>query len=75
MNDALVSAPKYVNTEAETPFIINFACDIVFFASALTYFIAKISASFISRCEDIQAYLVHRKRTNIRKVLTISILP
>ena len=48
MNDALVFATKYVNTEAATPFIIIFAYDIVFFASALTYFCAKTSALYVS---------------------------
>ena len=68
MNDALIFATKYANTEAATPFIIIFAYAIVFFASALTYFVAKISASFMSRCVDIQAYLLQKQRTSIRKV-------
>ena len=37
-------------------------------ASALSYFCAETSASFISRCVDIQAYLRHGQRTSIRKV-------
>ena len=65
MNDALVFATKYVNTEAATPFIIIFAYDIVFFASALTYFGAETSASYISRCVGIQGYLLETQRTNI----------
>ena len=68
MNDAIVSAQKYVYAEAGTLFIIIFACDIVFFASALQYFVAKTCASYISGCLDIQAYLQHEQRTNIRKV-------
>ena len=42
--------------------------NIVFFASALKHFVAKTCASYISRCLDIQAYLQHEQRTNIRKV-------
>ena len=42
--------------------------NIVFSASALSYFVTKTSASYISRCVDIQAYLRHGQRTSIRKV-------
>ena len=69
MNDALVFATKYVNTEAATPFIIIFAYDIVFFASALTYFVAKTCASYISCCVNIHRYLVYIERRNIRQVM------
>ena len=37
-------------------------------ASALTYFCAETSASFISRCEDYCTYLPREQRTSIRKV-------
>ena len=68
MYDALVFATNYVSAEAVTLFIIIFAYAIVFFASALTYFVAKISASFMSHCVDIQAYVLQKQRTSIRKV-------
>ena len=68
MYDALVFATKYVNTEAATPFIIIFAYDIVFFASAFTNFVAKTSASYVSRCVDIEAYLLQKQRTSIHGV-------
>ena len=42
--------------------------DIVFFASALSYFVTKTSASYVSRSELIQAYLRQEQRTSIRKV-------
>ena len=42
--------------------------NIVFFASALKYFIAKTCTLYKSRCLEIQAYLQHEQRTNIRKV-------
>ena len=48
MNESLVSATKYVNTEAEALFIIIFAWYIVLFASVLTYYVAEISTLFIS---------------------------
>ena len=68
MDDALVSATKYVNAEAVTLFSITFACYIVFFASALTSFVAETSTSSISRCQDIQAYFSREQRTRIDKV-------
>ena len=68
MNDALVSAQKYDNAEAATLFIIIFAFGLDYFASALSYFLAKTCASHISRCVHIQAYLRHKQRTSIRKV-------
>ena len=37
-------------------------------ASALSYFCAKTSASYVSRSVDIQACLSETQRTNIRKV-------
>ena len=37
-------------------------------ASALSYFFTKTSASYISRCVDIEAYLLQKQRTSIRKV-------
>ena len=37
-------------------------------ASALSYFCAETSASFISRCEDYCIYLPREQRTSIRKV-------
>ena len=42
--------------------------NIVFFASALSYFVTKTSASYVSRSELIQAYLRQEQRTSIRKV-------
>ena len=68
MNDALVSAQKYVNAEAATLFIIIFAYGSDYFASAVSYFLAKTCASYISHCVNIQAYLRHDQRTSIRKV-------
>ena len=68
MYDAHVFAPKYFNAEAKNTIIIDFVHGIVFFASALTYFVAKTCASYISRCVDIKAYLRQEQRTSIRKV-------
>ena len=48
MNDALVSAQKYVNAEAATLFIIIFAFGLDYLASASTYFCAERSASYVS---------------------------
>ena len=42
--------------------------NIVFCASALTYFCAETSALYVSRSVDIQAYLLQKQRTSIRKV-------
>ena len=68
MNDALVFAKKYVNAEAKNT--ISYAKMMIngVAASVLTYFVEKTSASFISRCVDIQAYLLQKQRTSIRKV-------
>ena len=66
--NALVSAQKYVNSEAASLFIIIFECAIVFCASALTYFCAKISSLYVSRSVDIQAYLLQKQGTSICKV-------
>ena len=68
MYDVHVFATKYFNAEAKKIIFIIFAYDVVFFASALKYFVAKTCASYISGCLDIQAYLQHEQRTNIRKV-------
>ena len=68
MYDALVFVTKYDNAEAENTIFIIFEYNVVFFASALKYFVAKTCASYISRCLDIQAYLQHEQRRNIRKV-------
>ena len=61
MNDALVSAQKHVNTEAKIT--IPYAKMMInrFPASALTYFVTKTSASYISCCVDIQAYLLQKE--------------
>ena len=69
MYDEHVFATKYVNAEAENTIFIDFAYDIVFFASAFTYFVAKTCASYISCCVDIHRYLVYIKRRNIRQVM------
>ena len=69
MYDALVFVTKYDNAEAENTIFIDFAYDIVFFASAWTYFVAKTCASYIFRCVDIHRYLVYIKRRNIRQVM------
>ena len=68
MYDADVFATKYANVEAKNTIshakmMINRVA-----ASALTYFGAVTSASFISRCEDIQAYLLQKQRTSIHGV-------
>ena len=68
MNDALIFATKYVNAEAKNTIayakmMINGVA-----ASVLTYFVAKTSASFMSRCVDIQAYLLQKQRTSIHGV-------
>ena len=68
MYDAYVFATKYVNAEAQNTISYAKMMNIVFSASALSYFATKTSASYISRCVDIQAYLRHRQRTSIRKV-------
>ena len=66
--NALVFAQKYGNAEAASLVIIIFECAIVFCASALTYFCAETSALYVSRSVDIQAYLLQKQRTSIRKV-------
>ena len=66
--DEHVFARKYDNTEAKNTISINFAYGLDYFASALSYFLAKTCASYISRCVHIQAYLRHEQRTSIRKV-------
>ena len=58
MYDAHVFARKYDNAEAATLFIIIFAFGSDYFASALTYFCAKRSASYVSRSVDIRTYLL-----------------
>ena len=65
MNDALVSAQKYVNAEAATLFIIILAYGTDYFASAFTYFCAERSASYVSRSVDIRTYLSGEQRTSI----------
>ena len=66
--DALVLVTKYGNAEAENTIFIIFAYGLDYFASALSYFLTKTCALYISRCVDIQAYLRHGQRTSIRKV-------
>ena len=68
MNDALVFEKKYVNAEAKNT--ISYAKMMIngVAASVLTYFVAKTSASFMSRCVDIQAYLLQKQRTSIHGV-------
>ena len=68
MNDALVFAKKYVNAEAKNT--ISYAKMMIngVAASALTFFVVKTNASYISRCVDIEAYLLQKQRTSIRKV-------
>ena len=53
MYDALIFAIKYVNAEAKNT--ISYAKLMLsrVAASALAYFVAKTSASFVSRCVDI----------------------
>ena len=68
MNDALVFEKKYVNAEAKNTISYAKMMNIVFSASALSYFVTKTSASYISRCVDIQAYLLQKQMTSIRKV-------
>ena len=68
MYDAHVFVTKYGNAEAKNTIFIIFAYGLDYFASALSYFVTKTSASYISRCVDIQAYLRHQQRTSIRKV-------
>ena len=68
MYDGLLFVTKYVNAEAATLIIIIFPYGQCYFASALTYFCAKTSALYVSRSVDIQAYLVQKQRTSIRKV-------
>ena len=68
MNDALIFATKYVNAEAKNT--ISYAKMMIngVAASVLTYFVGKTSASVMSHCVDIQAYLLQKQRTSIRKV-------
>ena len=68
MYDAHVFVTKYDNAEAKNTIFIIFAYGLDYFASALSYFLAKTCASYISGCVDIQAYLRQQQRTNIRKV-------
>ena len=68
MYDAHVFVTKYDNAEAKNTIFIIFAYGLDYFASALSYFLAKTCASHISRCVHIQAYLRHKQRTSIRKV-------
>ena len=72
MNDALVFEKKYVNAEAKNT--ISYAKMMIngVAASVLTYFVEKTSASFISRCVDIQAYLLQKQRTSIHGVACLS---
>ena len=72
--NALVFAQKYVNAEAASLFIIIFECAIVFCASALTYFCAKISSLYVSWSVDIQAYLLQKQGTSIHGVACLWIL-
>ena len=65
MNDALVSAQKYVNAEAATLFIIIFAYGSDYFASAFTYFCAERSASYVSRSVYIRTHLLREQVTII----------
>ena len=67
MNDALIFATKYVNAEAKNT--ISYAKMMInrLAASELTYFCAKTSALYVSRSVDIQAYLLQKQRTSIRK--------
>ena len=48
MYDAHVFATKYVNAEAKNTISYAKSMNIVFFASAFTYFVAKTCASYIS---------------------------
>ena len=68
MYDAHVFVTKYDNAEAKNTIFIIFAYGLDYFASALSYFLAKTCASYISHCVHIQAYLRHDQRTSIRKV-------
>ena len=71
MNDALIFATKYVNAEAKNT--ISYAKMMIngVAVSVLTYFVAKTSASFISRCVDIQAYLLQKQGTSIHGVVCL----
>ena len=68
MNDALVFEKKYVSAEAKNTISYAKMMIIRVAASALPYFCAETSASFISRCEDNCTYLPREQRTSIRKV-------
>ena len=58
MYDSLVFVTKYDNAEAENTIFIIFAYGLDYFASALSYFLAKTCASYIYRYVDIQGYLL-----------------
>ena len=58
MYDALVFVTKYDNAEEKNTIFIIFAYGLDYFASALTYFCAKRSVSYVSRSVDIRTYLL-----------------
>ena len=68
MYDALVFATKFVNAEAKNTIPYKKMMINKLAASALTNFVAKTSASYVSRCVDIQAYLLQKQRTSIHGV-------
>ena len=58
MYDELVFVTKYDNAEAENTIFIIFAYGLDYFASALSYFLAKTCSSYVSRSVDIRTYLL-----------------
>ena len=64
----LVFAQKYVNAEAQNTIAHSKMMINRLAASELTYFCAETSALYVSRSVDIQAYLLQKQRTSIRKV-------
>ena len=63
--NALVSAQKYVNAEAQNTIAHSKMMINRLEASALAYFCAKTSALYVSRSVDIQGYLLQKQRTSI----------
>ena len=64
----LVFAQKYVNAEAQNTIAHSKMMINRLAASELTYFCAETSALYVSWSVDIQAYLLQKQRTSIRKV-------
>ena len=65
MYDARVFTTKYVNAEAKNSFAHSKMMIHRAVASESTCSVAQTSASYISRCVDIQGYHLQKQRTSI----------